>query len=365
MKQQKQISKNQKLINRFRPFFSILIPSYNRPIYLKKSIDSVLKNQFKSYEIIVSDDNSPTDKEIDRIIRPYLSYKNFTFFKQSINLGMSQNWNFLVSVARGRFILIMGDDDELLPFSLERIYNYICKYNNFTHYCFGYKVIDEKGAIQFSRYSPTIFDIVLKESSKSLHHFLEGGIFPFWVFHPFTICYKNTSINNQKYKKRACIGSDLLYLMESINSQKSFFVIPEVLFLWRKFKKNESNTNLSREKNASIFARVEILHFIYEERNRFDPIILKVLDSYAFRLRFLYDPIIASKNFTENNLNTLKLNKVFYNELMVLLRKNKKSLVSHNLRIKYYQISEFLRFFGYKGLLRLCLYFWHFIRLRI
>ena len=42
-----------------KPFFSILVPSYNRPFELKRCVDSVLRSSFNNFEIIVSDDNSP------------------------------------------------------------------------------------------------------------------------------------------------------------------------------------------------------------------------------------------------------------------------------------------------------------------
>jgi len=41
------------------PFFSILIPAYNRPEELRQCIGSIISGSFKDYEIIVSDDNSP------------------------------------------------------------------------------------------------------------------------------------------------------------------------------------------------------------------------------------------------------------------------------------------------------------------
>ena len=42
-----------------QPFFSILIPAYNRPEELKVLIDSIVNQSFNDYEILVSDDCSP------------------------------------------------------------------------------------------------------------------------------------------------------------------------------------------------------------------------------------------------------------------------------------------------------------------
>ena len=132
-------------------FFSILIPSYNRPSYLEKCIESILKNDFNDFEIIISDDDSTESKEIQRVIEPYLKYENITFIKQSHNLGMANNWNFLVSNAKGEYVIILGDDDKFLAYTLRRLKYYVESYFDYDLYCFGYNVIDENDQFCYSR----------------------------------------------------------------------------------------------------------------------------------------------------------------------------------------------------------------------
>ncbi len=45
------------MVNR-TPLVSVVIPTYNRALFVTKAIDSVLKQSFKDYEIIVIDDGS-------------------------------------------------------------------------------------------------------------------------------------------------------------------------------------------------------------------------------------------------------------------------------------------------------------------
>ena len=53
------------------PFFSVVIPTYNQAKYLKASIDSVLRQSYKDFEIIIID-NYSTD-ETQKIIKKYKS----------------------------------------------------------------------------------------------------------------------------------------------------------------------------------------------------------------------------------------------------------------------------------------------------
>ena len=67
------------------PFFSIVIPTYNRADKLEIPIKSILNQQFKNWELIIIDDGS-TD-ETNALIQNY-SYFNILYFFQP-NLGES------------------------------------------------------------------------------------------------------------------------------------------------------------------------------------------------------------------------------------------------------------------------------------
>jgi glycosyltransferase involved in cell wall biosynthesis len=96
--------------------FSVLIPAYKSKKYIKLSIDSIIKQNYKNFEIIIGDDN-PID-ELDEII--YLrklvnSYKNYKIklVKNNKNLGVCKNLHNLFKYANGEIIFLMADDDIL------------------------------------------------------------------------------------------------------------------------------------------------------------------------------------------------------------------------------------------------------------
>jgi glycosyltransferase involved in cell wall biosynthesis len=88
---------------------SICIPTYNQIKYLKKTIESILNQSFKDYEIIISDDS--TSDEVYNLIKEYNDLFSFQYFRNKPSLGSPQNWNYAISKAKGKFIKIMHHDD--------------------------------------------------------------------------------------------------------------------------------------------------------------------------------------------------------------------------------------------------------------
>jgi len=66
------------------PLVSIIIPTYNRPIYLQRAIGSTLNQTYKNIEVIIIDDNSSQD--ILSIVNEFQDNR-IKYYKNSINRG--------------------------------------------------------------------------------------------------------------------------------------------------------------------------------------------------------------------------------------------------------------------------------------
>jgi glycosyltransferase involved in cell wall biosynthesis len=107
--------------------FSICIPTYNRRESLDNCLNSILISNrhvtdFK-YEICVSDNCSEDD--ISKIIKKYDRILNIKFNKNNTNLGFALNAIKCVSMAKGKFVWMIGNDDLVLPQTLLNIKNLI------------------------------------------------------------------------------------------------------------------------------------------------------------------------------------------------------------------------------------------------
>ncbi len=88
---------------------SICIPTYKQTEYLKKCLESLLAQDFKDYELIISDDTP--DNSIEQFLKSVLKDHSYSYTRNIPALGMPENWNSAIKKAEGKYIKIMHHDD--------------------------------------------------------------------------------------------------------------------------------------------------------------------------------------------------------------------------------------------------------------
>lgn len=104
------------------PFFSIIIPTKNRAKIVIFAIESVLRQTFDNYEIILVDNDDSDDTA--RAVEPYRDKNQIRYFRTG-DLSMSDNWEFGVKQAVGTYITILEDKQILRKFALEYAHHYL------------------------------------------------------------------------------------------------------------------------------------------------------------------------------------------------------------------------------------------------
>jgi len=105
-----------------QPYFSIVIPIYNREKLVKRAIDSCLQNpDFKDFEIIAVDDCSKDNSY--QVVSAYPDSR-IRVLRHRVNRGVCPARNTGINEARGKWILFLDSDDAFLPESLEIIYQH-------------------------------------------------------------------------------------------------------------------------------------------------------------------------------------------------------------------------------------------------
>jgi glycosyltransferase involved in cell wall biosynthesis len=102
--------------------FSVLLPTRNRLEYLRYAIETVRRQDYSDWEIIVSDNCSEDD------IAGYiagLADKRIRYFRTDTFVPVTDNWNNALAQSRGDYVVMLGDDDGLLPGYFARLHQTI------------------------------------------------------------------------------------------------------------------------------------------------------------------------------------------------------------------------------------------------
>jgi len=106
-------------------FFSIVIPTRNRHETLRYTIQTILEQDFKDYELIICDNNS--SKETQELVASFNS-KHIKYIHSDKDLAMSDNWELALSHTSGKYITVIADNDGFINGSLGYLYKQLIKH---------------------------------------------------------------------------------------------------------------------------------------------------------------------------------------------------------------------------------------------
>ncbi|MBQ9012800.1 MAG: glycosyltransferase family 2 protein [Bacilli bacterium] len=294
---------------------SVIVPAYNTEKYLKKCLDSLVKQTLDDIEIIVINDCS-TDKTKDILEKYKRKYKNIKVINNKTNKGIGYNRNLGIKKAKGEFISFIDSDDYVDITMYEKMYNkakcdkldlVICNfYNNLEHEDGNTEKMTPKNLI------PYFENTTLKNNPDLL---LKVELAP-W---------------NKLYKKELLDGvwfpedlkyEDAIVVIKSLNRAKKIGMVDDMLNYYLIRDKGETGTM-----NEKVFDILTVSKMIVEElksANYYDEIKSEVeamtirnLFRYTLQQRKQKDKVVANKfiddvfNFLNSEFPNWKKNKYF------------------------------------------------------
>ncbi|MDN5203114.1 glycosyltransferase family 2 protein [Fulvivirgaceae bacterium BMA10] len=98
--------------NSQEPLVSIGIPTYNRCQLLERALTSIQNQNYKNFEIIISDNASPDETEVQ--CRKWAeSDQRIQYFRQKEGINFIYNFDFVQKKATGKYFMWLADDDWL------------------------------------------------------------------------------------------------------------------------------------------------------------------------------------------------------------------------------------------------------------
>ncbi len=125
------------------PLVSIVTPMYNDELYIASTINSVIKQTYKNWELILVDDAS-TDTTIKKVQTFVSKYPNIKLLKNPQNKGAAYSRNLATEEASGAYIAFLDADDQWRPNKLEKQVEVLNA--SMADVCFSsYDLIDSEG----------------------------------------------------------------------------------------------------------------------------------------------------------------------------------------------------------------------------
>ena len=219
------------------PYFSIIIPVYNRAELLLKSLNSLLSQTFQDYEVIIIDDGSKEDIQ-EKIGWLLEKHSNIRFLKRE-NKERGAARNLGIQLANGNYVVLFDSDDLMHSNHLQVLYSSIQKQNEPNFITTKFNFIDDKGKIYNSdicKLSPGKYDYKL---------FLEGNPLA------CNICFKNKLSNFIPFveDRTYAIKEDWMFLMSNMKDNQLLLIDEITLTMF------DHNERSMRSGNSTIISK--------------------------------------------------------------------------------------------------------------
>lgn len=132
--------------NAIAPLVSIILPNYNNARYVAEAIESVLKQTYTNWELIVIDDGS-SDNSVEIIQKVIYRDERIKLIINPVNKGVSASRNEGLKTCKGDFVCFLDSDDIFLPNKLTDQVEYLLQNNTIGLVYSNQLVGDEKLSI--------------------------------------------------------------------------------------------------------------------------------------------------------------------------------------------------------------------------
>lgn len=222
-----------------QPLISIIIPFYKKKEYIAQTINSIIKQSYKNFELIlIYDDPDKSDLRYVKKILKNIKRKKIIINNNNMGAGLSRNLGILK--AKGKYISFIDSDDIWKKDKLKNQLSFML--NNKIEFCFtSYSIINKKNTIiKFIKAKKNIdYQDLIKSCDIGLS----------------TVMLKKKLLKKIKFTKIKTKEDYILWLKLSKKNVK-MLGLDQKLVLWRK---------LDDSLSSSVFQRVKDAIYVYND----------------------------------------------------------------------------------------------------
>lgn len=205
---------------RYKPLFSVIMPVYNPDIkWLQAAIESLQKQYYTNWELCAVDDGSSIKKGIACLKEYENTDYRIRLHVSAHNGGISAASNMAVELAKGEYLVLLDQDDEITPDSFFWLAKYINE-NPGADYLYSDECkIDERGHLT---------SFLLKPDE------LTHGLMINNMFAGHLVTYsKKLFLDNGGFDSSYDFAQDYEMAIRLLNHAKKIVHVPRILYLWR------------------------------------------------------------------------------------------------------------------------------------
>lgn len=287
------------------PLVTVWLTSYNQGKYLRESIDSVLNQTFKDFELIICDDCSTDDSW--EIIQSY-DDPRIEKRRNEVNKGAHVTYE-IIDACRGKYIAIHHSDDVWEHDKLEKQVAFMEGHPECACCFTKVKFIDENSEIwdlPDNHSYKDVFEVENKNRFEWLNYFFYKGN---------CLCHPSLLANKSIYRDYELLGGKGLYQLPDFRfwikvcMHADIYIMPEYLIKFRIRKSFQTNTSSERE-DTVIRSQYELRHVMMEYLKIVDkteflkifPMASYYLKDGEINLKYAFARLLYSKNIPSLDL---------------------------------------------------------------
>ena len=225
------------------PYISVIMPVYNAEKYVHQAIESILKQSFIDFELLIFNDCS-TDKSKEIILS--FNDQRIQLIDSPENTGYVQHLNHGLEMAKGKYIARMDADDISMPDRFQKQVEYLDKHE---------EVVVCGTFIEFIGSKKGVVDFPITHRDIITHFLLHGN----GMAHPSVMMRKSILDTHNIIYNRSLEPAEDYDLWDRISAFGQLHNIPEVLLQYRVHDANESVVKKETQDKAVRIIREQII----------------------------------------------------------------------------------------------------------
>jgi glycosyltransferase involved in cell wall biosynthesis len=240
-----------------KPQVDILLTYWGEFRLLKKAVESVFAQTYQDWHLLVVDDCYPSD-EAQKYFRQ-LKDARVKYVRHKKNIGITNNFNYVVHEASAKYCVMLGCDDKMLPNYLETAIGTI---GDADFYQPGVQVIDQND----TAYLPLVDRVKSILRPKRSGHYSGEKLAASlcrgnWLYFP-SILWKTSVLKRYPFDAKYKIVEDVVVELDLICDGGTLHLDPTVTFQYRRFAESVS----SKEKTGVRFDEEDNAYNLFAEK---------------------------------------------------------------------------------------------------